>query len=42
MTSQQQRTADVMTLAAQERAELVDFLQTLTPQQWEAASLCQG
>lgn len=42
MTSQQQRVADVMTLATRERADFADFLQTLTPQQWDAPSLCEG
>ncbi|MBV9844693.1 MAG: maleylpyruvate isomerase family mycothiol-dependent enzyme [Kutzneria sp.] len=31
-----------MTLATQERTDLADFLDTLTPQQWEAPSLCEG
>ncbi|WP_323847463.1 maleylpyruvate isomerase family mycothiol-dependent enzyme [Allosaccharopolyspora coralli] len=35
-------TADTMALAAQERAELADFLAGLTPQQWRTPSLCTG
>ncbi len=42
MTSQQERAADVMTLATRERADFADFLETLTPQQWDAPSLCEG
>lgn len=30
----------VMALARQERAELADFLEQLTPEQWEVGSLC--
>lgn len=33
---------DVMAMARAERAELADFLDTLTPQQWDAPSLCAG
>ena len=33
-------TATVMTMAHAERADLADFLATLTPQDWEAPSLC--
>ncbi len=29
-------------MATAERTDLADFLATLTPQQWEAASLCEG
>ncbi|BBX67957.1 maleylpyruvate isomerase family mycothiol-dependent enzyme [Mycolicibacterium psychrotolerans] len=32
----------VMELARAERADLADFLDTLSPQQWGAASLCAG
>src|SRR3569833_1962739 len=32
----------VRALARQERAEFADFLDTLTPQQWASASLCEG
>ncbi|BBY64722.1 maleylpyruvate isomerase N-terminal domain-containing protein [Mycolicibacterium helvum] len=32
----------VHTLARQERAEFAEFLDTLAPQQWSAASLCEG
>ncbi len=32
----------MMTLAGQERTELADFLDELTPQQWQAPSLCAG
>ncbi|WHT22916.1 maleylpyruvate isomerase family mycothiol-dependent enzyme [Crossiella sp. CA-258035] len=32
----------VMTLAIQERAEFADFLDTLTPEQWAAQTLCSG
>jgi uncharacterized protein (TIGR03083 family) len=31
---------DLMTLAEEERAELVAFLRTLTPEQWDTFSLC--
>ncbi|CAA0133666.1 Uncharacterised protein [Mycolicibacterium vanbaalenii] len=31
-----------MAMARAERAELAEFLQTLSPQQWESASLCAG
>lgn len=31
-----------MALAIGERADFADFLETLTPQQWDAPSLCQG
>lgn len=31
-----------MALAHDERADLADFLETLSPQQWEHPSLCQG
>ncbi|MEO8814011.1 MAG: maleylpyruvate isomerase family mycothiol-dependent enzyme [Mycobacterium sp.] len=34
--------ADVMELASAERADLAQFLATLTPQQWQAPSLCEG
>jgi uncharacterized protein (TIGR03083 family) len=33
-------TVTLMSLARDERAELADFLQTLSPSQWEAPSLC--
>ncbi len=33
---------DLMRLAADERADLADFLDTLTPEQWSAPSLCEG
>ena len=33
-------TADLMPMARAERADLADFLSTLTPQDWEAPSLC--
>lgn len=33
---------DLMRLAAAERADLADFLDGLTPQQWAAPSLCEG
>ncbi|RZQ59654.1 maleylpyruvate isomerase family mycothiol-dependent enzyme [Amycolatopsis suaedae] len=33
---------DVMTFATQERGDFADFLDTLTPRQWEAQSLCAG
>jgi uncharacterized protein (TIGR03083 family) len=33
-------TATLMTMARAERADLADFLATLTPQDWEAPSLC--
>lgn len=42
MSGDGQRTADVLTLVAHERADLADFLDTLTPQQWDAPSLCAG
>lgn len=42
MTSQEPNAADVMTLAMQERGDFADFLETLTPQQWEVPSLCVG
>ncbi len=42
MTSQDSNAADVMTLAMQERGDFADFLETLTPQQWEVPSLCDG
>lgn len=35
-------TATLMGMARDERADLADFLATLTPQQWEAPSLCSG
>jgi uncharacterized protein (TIGR03083 family) len=35
-------TVDAMGLAHDERADLADLLATLTPQQWEAPSLCAG
>ncbi|BAW08712.1 maleylpyruvate isomerase family mycothiol-dependent enzyme [Nocardia seriolae] len=34
--------AEARTMVAQERRELADLLRTLTPQQWEAESLCAG
>ena len=34
--------ADLMLLARAERVDLAAFLQTLSPQQWEAPSLCRG
>lgn len=34
--------ADLKVLAAAERADLADLLDTLTPEQWEAPSLCEG
>ncbi|MBO0826517.1 MAG: maleylpyruvate isomerase family mycothiol-dependent enzyme [Streptosporangiales bacterium] len=33
---------NVMALARQERSDLADFLEGLTPDQWEAESLCRG
>jgi uncharacterized protein (TIGR03083 family) len=33
---------DVMQLATDERLDLADFLDTLTPGEWETPSLCQG
>lgn len=33
-------TADLMPMARAERADLADFLSTLTPQDWDAPSLC--
>lgn len=33
---------DVMRLATDERLDLADLLDTLTPEQWEAPSLCRG
>jgi uncharacterized protein (TIGR03083 family) len=33
---------DTMAMATQERAEFTALLETLTPQQWEAPSLCAG
>ncbi|OBF74349.1 DinB family protein [Mycobacterium sp. 852002-51613_SCH5001154] len=33
-------TATLMSMAHDERADLADFLATLTPQQWDAPSLC--
>ena len=35
-------TATLMTMARAERADLADFLATLTPQQWDTPSLCSG
>jgi uncharacterized protein (TIGR03083 family) len=35
-------TADVMGLARAERADLADFLATLSPAEWDAPSLCAG
>lgn len=35
-------TSDAMSLARDERAELAEFLATLTPTQWDAPSLCAG
>ena len=34
--------ADAMALAAAERADVADLLDTLTPPQWESPSLCDG
>ncbi|MGQ0624896.1 MAG: maleylpyruvate isomerase family mycothiol-dependent enzyme [Sporichthyaceae bacterium] len=34
--------ADRMALAAQERADLADLLDTLSPQQWRHPTLCEG
>lgn len=34
--------ADVMDLARAERADLAELLARLSPQQWQAASLCEG
>lgn len=42
MTSQESSAADVMTLAVQERGDFADFLETLTLQQWEEQTLCDG
>ena len=33
---------DGLEMATAERTELVEFLATLTPEQWEVASLCEG
>lgn len=33
-------TTDLMSMARDERADLAEFLATLTPQEWEAPSLC--
>jgi len=33
---------DVMRLAAEERGDLTDFLETLSPDQWETRSLCEA
>jgi len=33
-------TATLMSMACAERADLADFLATLTPQDWDAPSLC--
>ena len=33
---------DVMAMAAQERTELADLLDTLSPPQWDVPSLCEG
>jgi len=33
---------DVLELATAERTDLADFLATLTPEEWMAASLCEG
>ncbi len=35
-------TTTLMSMARDERADLAEFLATLTPQQWEAPSLCAG
>lgn len=35
-------TSDALTLAREERADLLDLLTGLTPAQWEAPSLCAG
>ncbi len=34
--------ADVLSLARDERADIAEFLATLTPEQWEAPTLCAG
>lgn len=34
--------ADPKQLAADERRDLADFLETLTPEQWQQPSLCAG
>ena len=34
--------ADLSRLAAAERRDLADYLETLTEQQWEQPSLCSG
>src|SRR5690606_22099438 len=41
-TAMARRTADVMTMATQERADLAEFLTTLEPEQWGVPSLCEG
>lgn len=33
---------DAMAMAAAERAEMADFLESLSAEQWEAPSLCAG
>lgn len=33
---------DAATLAREERSDLVDFLATLTPEQWDSPTLCDG
>lgn len=33
---------DLMVMAAAERAEMADFLESLSPEQWETPSLCAG
>ncbi|MFZ1179106.1 MAG: maleylpyruvate isomerase family mycothiol-dependent enzyme [Mycobacterium sp.] len=35
-------TATLMSMARDERADLAEFLTTLTPQQWDTPSLCSG
>ncbi len=34
--------SDIVTMVADERRDLAAFLETLTPEQWEAPSLCDG
>ncbi|WP_216215418.1 maleylpyruvate isomerase family mycothiol-dependent enzyme [Amycolatopsis aidingensis] len=40
MTGPGRRGGEVLALAADERADFADFLETLTPSQWQAPSLC--